>query len=66
MVKSPVFIMSGSEDWIVPEDWIRQGYDALETETCWYKAIGIGHMNSYALGGSTAIAFFRCKLLGDE
>jgi hypothetical protein len=64
-VKSPIFIMSGSVDMIVNDAWIEKGYSILKTETLWYRAMGIGHMDHHNTAMSSTVAYFRWKLLGD-
>lgn len=65
-IKSPVFIMSGSADFIVSDSWIESGYQALNTETYWYSAQGISHFNPENSAKNTAVAFFRWKLLDEQ
>ena len=65
-ITSPVFMFSGSGDFIVPKSWVKRGYDILKTETYWYDASGISHMNPQNHAAESGVAWFRWKLFGDQ
>ena len=64
-IKSPVFMFSGSADFIVPSSWVGRGYNVLKTETYWYQAEGVTHMNPQNHASESGVSWFRWKLLGD-
>jgi hypothetical protein len=68
MIKSPMFMFSGTADNLVSEGWVRQAYDAMppENEVYWWSANGATHVpapTSHQLQIMTP--WFRWKLLGD-
>ncbi len=66
LIESPVFIMSGSRDYLVSDSWIESGFDMLEAEAYWYRALGASHFNPHDWASPSAVAWFRWKLLDDE
>ena len=69
MIDSPMLIANGSEDALVSESWVRDGYEALSdtTEAYWYEASGAPHIPVPAAWmQEAAVAWFRWKLLGDN
>jgi hypothetical protein len=66
MVKSPAFIMSGSDDFLVTEKMVQGGFDLLRNETVWLKAMGASHVIFHSWASTSSTAYFRWKLLGDE
>ena len=65
-IKSPVFMMNGDRDILVPGFWVRSGFNALSSEVHWYQANGAGHMRPHTWARSSTLLFFKWKLLGDE
>jgi len=69
-ITSPIFMFNGSNDGLVSESWVREGYDALSNniEKVWYEAVGASHMTpipaSWTIESGTT--WFRWKLLGDS
>jgi dienelactone hydrolase len=68
-IKSPMFILSGSEDTLVSESWVQQAYNALPgtNETYWWSAIGAMNVPPpLTWAQQVSVPWFRWKLLGDK
>jgi fermentation-respiration switch protein FrsA (DUF1100 family) len=69
MIKSPMFMFSGTADNLVSEGWVRQAFDAMpaENEVYWWSANGATHVPApveHQL--QVVVPWFRWKLLGDK
>jgi len=68
-VSSPIFMFSGSEDFLVSENAARSSYEALNpgAESYWYEGVGATHVPvPVSFIQDSSVAWFRWKLLGDE
>lgn len=68
-VDSPMMMFNGTADTLVPQYWVRNAYNALnsDVEAYWYTGNGATHIpvpNAYT--NDLAPAWFRWKLLGDQ
>lgn len=62
-IKSPVFVISGSRDTVVPRSWVSRGWKLLKTEDrFWYEAQGATHMNPQAWFAAGGLAFSNMVL----
>jgi hypothetical protein len=68
MIKSPMFMFSGTADALVAAPWVGSAYGAMgEIEAYWWSAIGATHVPTPdAHTQQVAIPWFRWKLLGDK
>lgn len=64
-----MLMLSGTEDHLVSESWVRQSFDALDDgiEAYWYSAVGATSVPT-PVGPiqQVSIPWFRWKLLGDQ
>ncbi|HEX4341463.1 MAG TPA: hypothetical protein VH062_36390 [Polyangiaceae bacterium] len=68
MIRSPMFMFSGSLDAVTPESFVQQSFDALSDtdEAYWYSAIGATSIPVPIVPTQqVAIPWFRWKLLHD-
>jgi hypothetical protein len=68
MIKSPMFMFSGTADALVAAGWVGSAYNAMgDIEAYWWSAIGATHVPTPdAHTQQVAIPWFRWKLLGDK
>jgi hypothetical protein len=69
-IKSDVAMISGSEDWLVPNSWVQRGYEAIRSPKRWYEIRGITHTSWYDHPEKyivpTSLSWFRWQLLADD
>jgi hypothetical protein len=66
LVKSPIFIMSGTNDELVSDDWIKMGYNILTAPTIWLRSLTTEHLLIHNPVKISTLAYFRWKLLDDQ
>ncbi|MGH7434425.1 MAG: hypothetical protein ACRENE_01990 [Polyangiaceae bacterium] len=69
MIKSPMFMFSGTADMLVSSSWVGQAYSAMPTtnEVYWWSATGATHIPvPNTPEEQVSIPWFRWKLLGDN
>lgn len=68
MIKSPMFMFSGTADALVSAAWVGSAYQAMgDIEAYWWSAIGATHVPTPdAHTMQVAVPWFRWKLLGDK
>ena len=69
MIKSPMFMFSGTADMLVSEAWVGQAYSAMnpKNEVYWWSATGATHIPTPQVPEEqVSIPWFRWKLLGDN
>ena len=68
-IKGPVGMVSGTDDWIVPNSWVERGYNAVRSPKRWYEIQGISHESWFdspaRTMGASSLSWFRWQLLGD-
>ena len=69
MIKSPMFMFSGTADILVSESWVQRGFAALadSVEAYNWSAVGATHIpvpNNETM--EVGVPWFRWKLLGDK
>ena len=66
-IESPIFLFSGSQDYLVSTSSLQPAFDALKTEKYWYEATGAMALPvPVSWAEESAVVFFRWKLLGDQ
>jgi hypothetical protein len=69
MIKSPMFMFSGTADMLVSAAWVGQAYSAMNpmNEVYWWSATGATHIPVPNVPEEqVSIPWFRWKLLGDN
>ncbi len=69
MIKSPMFMFSGTADMLVSAAWVGQAYSAMNpmNEVYWWSATGATHIPTPQVPEEqVSIPWFRWKLLGDN
>jgi hypothetical protein len=69
LIKSPMFMFSGTADMLVSEAWVGQAYSAMnpKNEVYWWSATGATHIPTPQVPEEqVSIPWFRWKLLGDN
>jgi hypothetical protein len=68
-IRSPMFMFSGTRDFLVSASWVRRGFEALDDDTEAYNWSARGSTHIPTPNAETievAIPWFRWKLLGDS